>query len=140
MYKWISSVNSSYRYQRCAADCSASCRDLCLRRLPPSSPQPWPCETTGALADDLWPRQPGRCPISCSLKCTDMRILSHCFQCPKTAWQFWKNLSGKSIFRKIFKGEIFIRTIPTTLLQISCKIILNSKVIVKSIRDPENTS
>ena len=46
-------------------------------------------------------------------------------------------IPGKSIFREIFEGMIFYRTIPTTLLQIFCKIILNSKVIVKSIVVPD---
>ena len=39
---------------------------------------------------------------------------------------------------KIFIGEMLIRTLPTSLLQIFCKIILNSKVIVKSIIDPDD--
>ena len=44
----------------------------------------------------------------------------------KTAWQFWWNLWGKSMFGKIFEGVMFIKALPTTLLQIFCKIILNS--------------
>ena len=40
---------------------------------------------------------------------------------------------------KIFQGEMLFRTLPTTLLQIFCKIILNSKVIVKRIFDPDDT-
>ena len=36
-----------------------------------------------------------------------------------------------------FEGEMFIRTIPSILLQIFCEIILNSKGIVKSILDPD---
>ena len=35
-------------------------------------------------------------------------------------------------------GKIFIRTLTTTLLQIFCKIILNSEVIVKSILNPDD--
>ena len=31
-----------------------------------------------------------------------------------------------------------MRTLPTTLLQTFCKIILNSKVIIKSIIDPDD--
>ena len=38
--------------------------------------------------------------------------------------------------RKVFDGEMLIRTLATTLLQIFCKIILNSNIIGKSIIDP----
>ena len=38
----------------------------------------------------------------------------------------------------MFQGGMLIRTLPTTLLQIFCKIILNSQVIIKSIIDPDN--
>ena len=37
-----------------------------------------------------------------------------------------------------FKAEMFIGALSPTLLQIFCKIILNSKVIVKSIIDPDD--
>ena len=40
--------------------------------------------------------------------------------------------------KKIFEGEMLIRPLPTALLQISCKISLNSKVIVKNTIDPDN--
>ena len=40
--------------------------------------------------------------------------------------------------KKTFDGEMLIRTLTTTLLQISCKNFLNSKVIVKNIIDPDN--
>ena len=40
---------------------------------------------------------------------------------------------------KIFEGEMLIRTLPTTLLQIYCKIIPNSDVIVKSVIAPDDT-
>ena len=33
---------------------------------------------------------------------------------------------------------MLIKTLPTTLHQIFCKIILNSEVIVKSIKDPDD--
>ena len=56
----------------------------------------------------------------------------------KTTWQFLWNLSNESIVEKIFEGELLIRTLPTTLLQIFCKISCNSKVIVKSIIDPDD--
>ena len=56
----------------------------------------------------------------------------------KTAWPFWWNLAGKSIIRKIFDGEMLNKIIPTTLLQIFCETIINSKVIVKSIEDPDD--
>ena len=40
--------------------------------------------------------------------------------------------------KKIFDGEMFIMTLPTTLLENICKIIFNSKVIFKSITDPDD--
>ena len=40
--------------------------------------------------------------------------------------------------RKIFHGEMSIRILSTTLLQKFCKMILNLKVIVKSIIDPDD--
>ena len=40
--------------------------------------------------------------------------------------------------RKLLMREMSIRAKATTLLQILCKIILNFKVIVKHIIDPEN--
>ena len=39
---------------------------------------------------------------------------------------------------KIFEGGMLIRILPTTPLQIFCKIILNSQVIVKSIIGPDD--
>ena len=40
--------------------------------------------------------------------------------------------------RKIFDGDMLIRTLTTTLLQIFLKINLNFQVIVKSIKDPDD--
>ena len=40
--------------------------------------------------------------------------------------------------RKIFQGEMSIRILSTTIFQIFCKIILNFKVIVKGIIDPDD--
>ena len=40
--------------------------------------------------------------------------------------------------RKIFDGEMIIRTLPATLLQVFCKNILNSKIVVKSISGPDD--
>ena len=40
--------------------------------------------------------------------------------------------------KKIFDGEMLIMTLPTTLLENICKIIFNSKVIYKSITDPDD--
>ena len=48
------------------------------------------------------------------------------------------NIAGKNIFRKIFDGEMFIRISIITLLQIFCKINLNSEIVVISIRDPDD--
>ena len=56
----------------------------------------------------------------------------------KTAWRFYWNIVGKSIIRKIFDGEMFIRSLLTTLSQFFDKIIPNSKIIVKGIRDPDD--
>ena len=56
----------------------------------------------------------------------------------KTAWQFWWNIAGKNKFRKIFDGDMFMRILLTTLLQIFCKIILNSKTVVISIGVPDD--
>ena len=39
---------------------------------------------------------------------------------------------------KRYKGEMIRRKLPTPLLQIFCEVILNSKVIVKSIEDPDD--
>ena len=47
-------------------------------------------------------------------------------------------LAGNSIVKKLFDGEMLIRTLPTTLLQIFCNIILNSKVIDENILDPDD--
>ena len=41
----------------------------------------------------------------------------------------------KAYLEKIFEGEMFFRSLPTILLQIFCKIILNLQVIIKS---PDN--
>ena len=38
----------------------------------------------------------------------------------------------------IFEGEILIKTLPTILLEIFCKIIFSSKDIVISVTDPDN--
>ena len=46
-----------------------------------------------------------------------------------TAWQFWWYYSSQSNILKIFEGELIIRTLSTTLLEIFCKFMLHSKVI-----------
>ena len=56
----------------------------------------------------------------------------------KAARQFWWNLSRKSIVGKTFEEKILIRTLSTTLLQISREIIFNPEVVVRSIIDPDN--
>ena len=45
---------------------------------------------------------------------------------------------GKSKVKKIFEGEMFIRTLLITLLQIFSKIILNFRLIVKSSIDSDD--
>ena len=41
--------------------------------------------------------------------------------------------------RKIFEGELFIKTLSTTLLQIICILVLYSDVIIESINGPDDT-
>ena len=64
-------------------------------------------------------------------------------------YQNWQGIFGISGLRPtsmllspvnlaIFEGEMLIRTLSTTLLQIFCKIILISKVIIESIIDPDD--
>ena len=45
---------------------------------------------------------------------------------------------NESIVREIFKGEMSIKTLSTTFLQTSCKIIPKSQLSVKSIIDPDD--
>ena len=56
---------------------------------------------------------------------------------PKCSLAIYFAFAGKSKVMKIFDEEMSIRTLPTTLLQIFCKVILNFRVIVKSITDPD---
>ena len=56
----------------------------------------------------------------------------------KQSNEFWCNLSGYSMIEKIFDGEVLMRTLTTSLLQIICEITLNPKVIAKSIVNPED--
>ena len=57
--------------------------------------------------------------------------LTHwCSQRPKQAWQFWWYLSNRSIFLKIFEGELSIRSLTTTFLEIFCELLLYSQVIL----------
>ena len=57
---------------------------------------------------------------------------------PKSSLTILMRLAGKGIDGKIFYGEMLIKTLPKTLLQIVCNIIVNSKVIVKSILVPDD--
>ena len=45
----------------------------------------------------------------------------------------------KAFLSKIFEGEMFIRILPTTLLQIFCENLLNLKVIFKSMKIADDT-
>ena len=45
---------------------------------------------------------------------------------------------GKSKVQKIFEGELFMRTLKITLLQIFSKIILNFRLIAKGIIGPDD--
>ena len=51
----------------------------------------------------------------------------------KSAWLLWLYLYNISNVLKIFEGEMFTRTLSTTLLQISGKFMLNSKDIFKKL-------
>ena len=42
------------------------------------------------------------------------------------------------MFVKVFQGEMLIKNIPTTLLHVVYENIPNSKIIVKSIKDPDD--
>ena len=53
----------------------------------------------------------------------------------KSSLEIWRKFSDKSMIRKIFEGEMFLKTLPTTFLQIVCKFIFNTQVIGKSIMD-----
>ena len=59
---------------------------------------------------------------------------------PKEAWQFWIHFSIKSIFWKIFEGEMLIISQTTTLLQIFCGLLLYSQVVFKSMKVADDTS
>ena len=48
------------------------------------------------------------------------------------------NIAGKSTERKTFDGEMLIPTLPTTLLEVFCIIILNFKVNVKRTTVSDN--
>ena len=49
-----------------------------------------------------------------------------------------KSSEGKSKVKKIFEGEMFMRTLLIILLQIFSKIIFNFKLIVKSSIGPDD--
>ena len=57
---------------------------------------------------------------------------------PKEVGQIWQKLTGEGVFGKMFEGETLIRTIPTTPIQVDCKIIPYFKVTVKSTIDPDD--
>ena len=74
------------------------------------------------------------------LVATGMNVLtySHSEQ-PKQAGRFWKYFPYKTIFWKVFDGEMLIRSQKTTLLQIFCELSLYSQVMLKSIRVADDT-
>ena len=49
-------------------------------------------------------------------------------------------LTDKGIIGEVFQGEMLIRTLPTTPLQIFCEFIPNFKDIAKSSRSPDDNS
>ena len=56
----------------------------------------------------------------------------------KSSLMILKNLAGKNINGRTFDGEMSIRTLPSNLHQIFCKIILDSIINVKMIMDPDD--
>ena len=57
---------------------------------------------------------------------------------PKTTWLFWRYLVNKSDFQKILEATFLTKIQPKTLLQIFCEFMIDSKVILKSIKGPDN--
>ena len=57
----------------------------------------------------------------------------------KTAVLFWWYDFNKSNFQKIFEGEMLTEIQPATLLQIFSEFTINSKVIMNSIKGPDDT-
>ena len=62
-------------------------------------------------------------------QCVDMSYMSECY-----------SFIFSLICKAECKGEMLMRTLPTSLLELFCKIILNSKVIAKSTIDPDDNS
>ena len=59
---------------------------------------------------------------------------------PKQAWLFFFYIFLTIAFlSKIFEGEMFIRILPTTLLQIFCENLLYFQVIFKSMKIADDT-
>ena len=56
---------------------------------------------------------------------------------PKNAWLFWWYLSNKTNFQEKFQEKMLIKIQHTTLIQIFCEFMINSRVIPKSISDPD---
>ena len=57
---------------------------------------------------------------------------------PKSAWLCQWYQSNKRNFQKIFERKKLIKIQPTTLLQIFCELMINSKVIFKITRQQES--
>ena len=62
-----------------------------------------------------------------------------CLQQPKSPHNLGDISLIKAIFKKIFDGELFIRTLSTTFLQILSKLVLHLKIIFKSMTSPDDT-
>ena len=58
---------------------------------------------------------------------------------PKEAGQLWKYFTYKSIFLKMFEGEMLIISPTKTVLQIFCELMLYSQVIFKSMKVADAT-
>ena len=64
---------------------------------------------------------------------------SKCVLKPVHVWQFGGYLYDKWNFQKIFDGEMWIKVQPKTPLQFFCEFMINSKVILKSIKSADET-
>ena len=58
---------------------------------------------------------------------------------PKQAGRFWKYFPYKTIFWKIFEGDMLSKSQTTIILQIFCELSLYSQVMLKSMRGADDT-
>ena len=58
--------------------------------------------------------------------------------CKKRPDNFGDIFFNGALIQKIFVQKILIKVNPTTLLQIFCEIVLNSKNIIKNVKYPDD--